>query len=87
MKQRDNEVKKDSAIKDQKIQFLEMQLEDCKSQLEDAYRQHEQMVKAMKTESSIDEGEHDGSPDMESLHQELDRVKAENTLQVYELKQ
>ena len=48
LKYRENENKKERAVKDQKVEFLEMQLAECKDQLEDTYRQHEQMVKAIK---------------------------------------
>jgi hypothetical protein len=41
-------MKKERAIKDQKLQFLEMQLSECKVQLEEAYKQHDSMVKAIK---------------------------------------
>lgn len=67
-----------------------MQLFDAKSQLEDAYRQQEQMVKAMKSsnshENSLDDDQSEGNEKIEALTQELDRVKAENTLLQYESK-
>ena len=68
---------KESAIRDQKYQFLEMQLQDCKEQLEESYRQHEQVVNAMKNEDhSDDEGRRKFSPSkVESLQNELQKTQ------------
>lgn len=46
---REHELTKDRALKEQKIHFLELQLQDVKRQLEEAHRQHEQTVKALRT--------------------------------------
>ena len=36
-------------MKEQKIQFLEVQLQDAKRQVEESHRQHEHMVKALRS--------------------------------------
>lgn len=40
---------KDMALRDQKLEFLEIQLRDTRSQLEEANKQHQSMVEAMNT--------------------------------------
>lgn len=42
-----NQASKDAAIKDQKLEFYEIQLRETRKQLEDANKQHESMVEAM----------------------------------------
>ncbi len=82
-------MKKERAIKDQKVQFLEMQLQDCKDQLEESYRQHEQMVRAMKHDMSMDEGykkSKSGSPDKEDAQSEIARLHEEYQNEIYEHK-
>jgi hypothetical protein len=44
LKSKDHEIKKERAIKDQKLEFLDMQLTETKEQLEEQYRQHDSMV-------------------------------------------
>ena len=39
---------KDRAIREQKIEFLEVQLGDARRQMQEAERHHEQMIKAIK---------------------------------------
>ena len=50
--------KKDIAMRDQQIEFLTMQLKECKEQLEESQRQHQQMVEALNknNEQSDEEG-------------------------------
>jgi hypothetical protein len=45
---REHEALKDKAIREQKIEFLEVQLADARRQMEEVDKQHEQMVRAMK---------------------------------------
>lgn len=40
---------KDMALRDQKLEFLEIQLRDTRTQLEEANKQHQSMVEAMNT--------------------------------------
>ena len=47
LKQKIHAGHKQLAIKDQKIEFLEIQLTETRSQLDEANRQHQSMVEAM----------------------------------------
>jgi hypothetical protein len=62
LKNKDNEFKKERAVKDQKLEFLETQLKETREQLDETYRQHESMVKAMKQENSPVSKRRDSSP-------------------------
>jgi len=56
---REHEALKDKAIREQKIEFLEVQLADARRQMLEADRQHEQMVRVMKrgNQGSAEKGE------------------------------
>jgi len=72
VKQKDHEIIKENAIKSQKIQFLEMQLGECREQLEEAYKQHDSMVKAMNEPSPRKDDKKGDSPSkLEALQNEL----------------
>lgn len=65
-----------------------MQLSECKEQLEESHRQHEQMVRAMKQDLSPKNRDSDITSPMklESLQNELARMQEENSDHVKELK-
>ena len=48
-----HEIKKQEAIHHQKMEFLQVQLEETKSQLQEAYRQQERMMQAIKDEERV----------------------------------
>ena len=56
---KEHEALKDKAIREQKIEFLEVQLADARRQMEEVDKQHEQMVRAMKrgNHGSAEKGE------------------------------
>jgi len=76
---KEHEALKDKAIREQKIEFLEVQLADARRQMEEVDKQHEQMVRAMKrgNHGSAEKGEANISLDQiegvsnEELLQEL----------------
>jgi len=76
---KEHEALKDKAIREQKIEFLEVQLADARRQMEEVDKQHEQMVRAMKrgNHGSAEKGEANLSLDQiegvsnEELLQEL----------------
>ena len=53
-----HDSKKTIAMRDQKIEFLSMQLKEAKDQLEESQRQHAQMVEALNrnNETSDEDG-------------------------------
>lgn len=60
------------------MEFLEMSWKEARDQLEENYRQHESMVKAMKQDNSPVSKRRDSSPSkIESLQSELLRVSEE----------
>jgi hypothetical protein len=68
------------------MQFLEMQLQDCKDQIEESYRQHEQMVKAMKNETHQEVRKQVSPSKLEALQTELTKVQDSYGSEVRDLK-
>jgi len=65
-----------------------MQLQDCKEQLEEAHKQHEQMVKAMKNDESEEDTNKDKmSPSkLDAMQSELSKVQEEHQAELTEMR-
>ncbi len=78
MKQVSNDLKKEIAVKDQKMEFLDTQCKDLRLQLDESYKTQENMVKAMKRESSPQTPVmHADSSENEELRQHLEDKETE----------
>ena len=70
---------KDVAIKEQKIEFQDIQITEMQSQLEEANKQHQQMVEAMKelTEREQNKQEDEANADTPGKAERLQRQNGE----------
>ena len=74
-----HEGKKDLAMRDQKIEFLEMQLKESKEQMEESQRQHESMMEALNRHGgglgSDSEEENQATARLELLQEEFETTR------------
>ena len=77
MQAREHEGLKEKAIREQKIQFLELQLVDARRQLQEANRQHEHMVKAIKGGAADRDNDAQLSDSEETLEERVVRLQHE----------
>ena len=81
-----HDSKKTIAMRDQKIEFLTLQLKEVKDQLEESQRQHESMVQALNKQHEVSSDDGQSAARLEMLQKELDSVNENHLAQIKELK-
>ena len=81
-----HDSKKTIAMRDQKIEFLTLQLKEAKDQLEESQRQHESMVQALNKQHEVSSDDGQSAARLEMLQKELDSVNETHLAQIKELK-
>lgn len=71
LSQATHESKKQVAMRDQKIEFLAMQLKDLKEQLEESQRQHAHMVKTLNARNATSDDEGESKEKLDLLQKEF----------------
>lgn len=73
-------------MRDQKIEFLAMQLKEAKDQLEESQRQHDSMVQALNKQHEVSDDEGQSAARLEMLQKEFDAATEAQLAQIKELK-
>ena len=80
-----HDSKKTIAMRDQKIEFLTMQLKEAKDQLEESQKQHAQMVEALNRNNEASDDESQTAARLEMLQKEFATTSEQHMAQISEL--
>ena len=81
-----HDSKKTIAMRDQKIEFLVMQLKEAKDQLEESQRQHDSMVQALNKQHEVSDDEGQSTARLEMLQKEFEAATEAQMAQIKEIK-